>query len=369
MALPKDFYALLGVGKADARDADKLKKAYKKMAMKTHPDRKGGNQEEFKRVAEAYDVLSDANKRAIYDQYGEEGLKQGFQPPTHDGPGTAGGGFGAHGGGFGHGGAFGGAFGGQPTTSGGFASREFSNEDAARMFESFFGGGAFGRGGGVFGEMGGAGGGRGGFGSAFAGDDMDWGGGQAQKKRRGENVVNLECTLEELYRGTQKQFAIKRRVNAPSGQGLIERDEKIVVDVKRGWKDGTKITFERKGNEEPGVADSAADLVVVVKEASHRWFKREKDDLVFSIPSITIRSALVGFKVKIPGIDGEEIEVSFEDSCTEAGAVRVVPNKGMPNQRTGARGDLIVKVQKVTFPKSLTEKQKTLIKQAFSTSG
>ena len=77
----KDFYETLGVSRADADDQEKLKKAYKKAALKSHPDRPGGDAEKFKAVGLAYDTLSDANKRTIYDRYGEEGLKQGFVPP------------------------------------------------------------------------------------------------------------------------------------------------------------------------------------------------------------------------------------------------------------------------------------------------
>ena len=354
MTVPKDYYARLGVAK-DCRE-DELKKAYKQMAMKTHPDRKGGNQEDFKRVAEAYDCLSDANKRAVYDRYGEEGLKAGFVPPE------------ARGAGPGPGPGPGAGFSGFPGDGGGFTTHEFSNEDAERMFKSFFGsmGGGMGGGmGGIFGDLGGGGGARGAaFGSGGA-DDMDWG--QTPRQRsRGECVVNLECTLEELFSGTQKRFTIKRQVNGPSG-GMMEKEESITVDVARGWKDGTKLTYQKRGHEIPGQGpDSAADLVVVIKEARHRWFKRERDNLVFEVPSISLRSALVGFKAKIPGIDGNDLEVAFDD-CTEAGSSRVIRSKGMINSRTGTRGDLVVKVAKVTFPKHLTEKQKTLIKQAFST--
>ena len=351
MTVPKDFYARLGV--ARDCDDDALKKAYKKMAMKTHPDRKGGNQEDFKRVAEAYDCLSDANKRAVYDRYGEEGLKQGFVPPEARASASAGAGAG-----------FASAGGGFPGAGGGFTTHEFSNEDAERMFKTFFGGMGGGMSG-IFGDMGG--GARGAaFGAGGGGvEDMDWGH-TPRKRSRGECVVNLECTLEELYTGTQKRFTIKRQVNGPNGM-MTEKDETITVDVARGWKDGTRLTYQKLGHEVAGQGpESAADLVVVIKEAKHRWFEREKDNLIFQVPSISLRSALVGFKAKIPGIDGVELEVAFDD-CTEAGSSRVVRNKGMINSRTGARGDVIVKIQKVTFPNHLTEKQKTLIKQAFST--
>ena len=127
--MARDYYALLGVAK-DADDAA-LKKAYRKMAMRWHPDKNKGSAEaekKFKDISEAYDVLSDSNKRAIYDKYGEEGLKAGFQPGTPEGA--------PDGGGFGGPGGFSAA---QPGM-GGRTRYTFSNDDATRIFEQFFGG-------------------------------------------------------------------------------------------------------------------------------------------------------------------------------------------------------------------------------------
>lgn len=348
-----DFYATLGISKEDASDESKLKKAYKKAAMKSHPDRKGGNAERFKRVGLAYDTLSDANKRAVYDRYGEEGLKTGFVPPEE----RASAGRSGFGNGNGGGTTFrtttmGGGGGGFPGGGGGY--HEFSGADAEKLFQSFFGGG-----GSPFGDFGGIGNGGGGF-------DFG-GGGAARKRRRPENIVNLELTLEELFRGTKKMLKLTRKVNAGGGQ-LMDREETISIDVKPGWKAETKITFERRGNEEPGEPGQGADLVVVIKEKPHAWLRREKDDLIYEVPSISLRSALVGFKLSFVNVDGEKIEASF-DECTSPGSVRTLRGKGMPNQKTGARGNLLLRVAAVEFPRGkLTAKQKSLIKEALATS-
>ena len=353
-----DFYATLGISKADASDETKLKKAYKKAAMKSHPDRKGGNAERFKRVGLAYDTLSDPSKRAVYDRYGEEGLKAGFVAPEERASAS---------GGFGNGNGGGTTFrttttGGGGGFPGGAGHQEFSGADAEKLFRSFFGGG-----GSPFGS-GGAGGGFdfGGVGNGGGGFDFG-GGGAARKRRRPENIVHLECTLEELFRGTKKMLKLTRKVNAGGGQ-LVDREETMSIDVKPGWKAETKITFERRGNEEPGEPGQGADLVVVIKEKPHAWLRREKDDLIYEVPSISLRSALVGFKMSFVNVDGEKIEASF-DECTSPGSIRTLRGKGMPNQKTGVRGNLLLKIGKVEFPRGkLTTKQKSLIKEALATS-
>jgi len=364
-----DFYATLGISKADASDETKLKKAYKKAAMKSHPDRKGGNAERFKRVGLAYDTLSDPSKRAVYDRYGEEGLKAGFVPPEERASAS---------GGFGNGNGGGTTFRTTTTGGGGFPGgagyQEFSGADAEKLFRSFFGGGGspFGSGGAGGGfDFGGVGNGGGGFdfgGVGNGGGGFDFGGGgAARKRRRPENIVHLECTLEELFRGTKKMLKLTRKVNAGGGQ-LVDREETMSIDVKPGWKAETKITFERRGNEEPGEPGQGANLVVVIKEKPHAWLRREKDDLIYEVPSISLRSALVGFKMSFVNVDGEKIEAPF-DECTSPGSIRTLRGKGMPNQKTGVRGNLLLKIGKVEFPRGkLTAKQKSLIKEALATS-
>ena len=176
----KDFYETLGVSRADADDQENLKKAYKKAALKSHPDRPGGDAEKFKAVGLAYDTLSDANKRTIYDRYGEEGLKQGFVPPEARGEasGASEGGF--PGGGF-SGSAPGSGFrassgGGGFGFPGGGGFHEFTGADAEDLFARLFGGGG---GGGAGSPLGG------GMGDAF-------GAAAGSQRRRPECVCHLE---------------------------------------------------------------------------------------------------------------------------------------------------------------------------------
>ena len=350
------------------------RRAYKKAALRWHPDRAKGDAEKFKEVGEAYDVLSDPNKRATYDRYGDEGLKAGFVPPEARGGGGGTGGTG----GFGAGqrGAGGGAGG---FASGGFARgggagggyHEFTGADAEELFSRLFGDG--GRGGGTGGFSMGAdmfsGGGGGGtpFGGTPFGGGSPFGGGE--KRRRPSNVVELEVSLEELYRGATKEFTVRRNVRAGGPGQMVERDERVSVDVKRGWRDGTRITYDKRGHQDPSSSAGDADLVVVIKERRHEFLKREKDDLVYEVPSIALRSALVGWKVELKNVDGETVRVAF-DNPTPPGMTKRLRGKGMPNQKTGARGDLIVRVKDVTFPARLTVKQKQLLREAFaSTSG
>ena len=340
-----DFYHVLGVSREDANDAERLKKAYKRAALKHHPDRAGGSDEMFKRIGLAYDTLSDGTKRAVYDRYGEDGLKAGFVPPetaTRD-AGREGGG-----GGFG-----GGGFGSTPRGSarGGQGFHEFTGADAEALFSRLFGGGG-GRGGG-FGQ-----GGFGGVGDPFGGFSPTGGG---RKRARPECVIEIALSLEELYRGGRREFMYRRNVRAGDGS-MTERDEQISLDVKPGWKGGTKLTFDRKGHE--SATGETADLVVVIKERPHTFLKREGDDLVYEVPSISLRSALVGWKFRFDHVDDEQVSIEFEEP-TPAGFVRTVRGRGMPNQKTGARGNLIVRVKAVDFPKKLNARQKKLLKECF----
>ena len=326
-------------------------------------------------MSEAYDVLSDAKKRATYDRYGEEGLKAGFVPPEAR---DADRGFDAEGAG---GGGGGGGF-----ASGGFASEgagrgyhEFTGADAEELFSRLFGGGRSGGGPGGFSVgadmfSGGGGGGTLFGGSAFGGSAFGGGGGGTafgggEKRRRPSNVVELEVSLEELYRGATKEFTVRRNVRAGSPGRMAERDERVSVDVKRGWRDGTRITYDKRGHQDPSSSAGDADLVVVIKERRHEFLKRGKDDLVYEVPSIALRSALVGWKVELKNVDGATVRVAFDDP-TPPGMTKRLRGKGMPNQKTGARGDLIVRVKDVKFPARLTVKQKQLLREAFaSTSG
>ncbi|KAG7673823.1 hypothetical protein Ndes2526B_g02703 [Nannochloris sp. 'desiccata'] len=361
----KDFYSILGVSKSAGEDD--LKKAYRKLAMKWHPDKNQGSEEatkKFKEISEAYDVLNDPQKRQIYDTYGEEALKTGVPPP-----GTPGG---AEGGFSGFGGPGGGGY-------------SMDDETARKIFEQFFGGGGggFSFGGGGMPGGGGArifttGGGRGGhgFGGMFGGmeDDeevpyggggfggfggMPFGGAGMGGMGRGRGrppaakkvEVPLNLTLEELYTGTTKKRKVTRRiVDAASGRSM-NVEETLEIPVKAGWKDGTKVTFEGKGDELPG--QPAQDIVFVVKQKPHSKFLREGDDLVVKMSIPLTKALTAGVTVDVPTLDNRVLRVPLRE-VIYPGYERVVKSEGMPISKRGAppgsKGDMKIRFN-VQFPK------------------
>jgi len=386
----KNYYDVLGVSKS-ATD-EEIKKAYKKQALKWHPDRNSGNAkagEKFKEVGEAFEVLSDSNKRAVYDQFGEEGLKGGGGGPP---PGA---------------GDFSG-FGGGPspfpgasftfTSSGPGGARGggFSPSDPNFIFEQFFKNmGSFGFGGGM-GGSGMGGGGMGGFaqdeymdtddmhghggGSPFGagmpggfGGGMFGGGGmpraQAGSRKRpassngagapqrppDEFTRPLKLSLEDLYSGVTKKLRLGRKL-----QGGESEDKIIEINVLPGWKSGTKVRFKAAGNER---ADgSSQDVVFIVEELPHPHFTRVGDDLVYhaSIPLLDALTGSGGTRA-VQGIDGKRLQVSIPKPVVKPGQESRITGEGMPVRKDGAagkrRGDLIVKWD-VVFPERLTESQK-----------
>lgn len=369
----KDYYAILGVPKTAEEEA--IKKAYRKAAIKFHPDKnpdkRAWAEEKFKEVAEAYEVLSDKQKRTIYDQVGEEGLKGGG-----GGAGPSAGGFRASPGGFpgGSPGGFPGGFsfssssGGSPFGAGGFHP-----QDPNKIFESFFGGGK----GGSFSMFNGMGGSSSHSSSSSMDDDEDFGGFFPQGGRRGGSsshsshshsqphakqaaiVQQLPLSLEDLYGGCEKKMRITRQRR--NEQGQYSSQPKIVeIKVKPGWKAGTKITFEREGDEKPG--EIPADIVFEIAEQKHPRFERKGDDLLVKVP-IKLEDSLCGTRLKVAGIDGKQLELDLENQVIPQGFVKIVKGKGMPiSKKPGHFGDLRVEVQ-VVFPKGpLSQQQKQAVR-------
>jgi len=334
-----DYYIILNVGRGASEDD--LKKAYRKLAMKWHPDKNPNNKKEaeakFKQISEAYEVLSDPQKRAIYDQYGEEGLK-GQVPP----PGAS-------------------SFAGR-----GGSNVRFNPRNAEDIFAEFFGDSS------PFGGMGGFGmvtrgsrfqdsmfGGFGGPESMFGSYGEGFGGGATMGPRKAKPVENrLQCTLEELYKGTTKKMKISRNIADISGKTLPV-DEILTIKIKPGWKKGTKITFPEKGHEEPNVVP--ADLIFVVDEKPHDVYKRDGNDLVVT-QKISLNEALTGYTINLTTLDGRNLNIPIND-VIKPGYEKVVPNEGMPlTKEPGKKGNLRIKFD-IKFPSRLTAEQKLGMKK------
>lgn len=337
-----DYYKILQVDK-NAKDDD-LKKAYRKLAMKWHPDKNPNNKKEaearFKQISEAYEVLSDSQKRAIYDQYGEEGLKGQVPPPDAAAGGPGGATF--------------------FQTGEGPNVFRFNPRNANDIFAEFFGfstpfGGGMGGGGG--GGMRGA---R--FSSSMFGDDIFSSFGEGRPMNTGPRKAppverTLPCSLEELYKGTTKKMKISREIADASGKTLPV-EEILTIDIKPGWKKGTKITFPEKGNEEPNVVP--ADLVFIIDEKPHSVFTRDGNDLVIN-QKISLAEALTGYTVHLTTLDGRKLTIPI-NNVIHPNYEEVVPREGMPIPKDPSkRGNLRIKFN-IKFPTRLTAEQKTGIK-------
>lgn len=364
----KDYYQILGVSRSATED--EIKKAYRKKALKYHPDKNQSPDAEsiFKDIAEAYEVLSDPQKKATYDKFGEEGLK------------------------------------GQPL-SGGFGGFSSGNVDPHEIFRTFFGGqDPFSSGGPTFSFFSGssgrnsktksgpifmtsngpfaAGNSEGmedmefesfsGVGNGFGGNlfnGLGGGGGfQTSQKRRKDPPIerHLNLTLEELYDGCVKNLKITRQVINPDGT-RVPQDKIITINIKPGWKEGTKITFPEEGDQAHGRIP--ADIIFIIKQKPHPYYHREGGNLRLTI-DVSLRDALCGNvqnasgfvnQLHIPTINGEVIPYNTRDIIHPKTEIRL-PGKGMPISKSpGQYGDLIVDFN-IIFPTNLatTNRQQLL---------
>jgi DnaJ-class molecular chaperone len=333
--MAKDYYQVLGIAKG-ATD-DEIKKAYRKMALKYHPDKnkEASAEDKFKTVAEAYDVLSDPKKKEIYDKYGEAGLKA-----DSNGGGTGGAGAGP---------------GGYHYTFQG---------DPMRMFAQAFGNG----GGGMFTDFGGMSGGGGpdilfGDGEGMFGFPMGgmhgMNGGARRQQKDATVHHDLPVSLEDICKGTTKKMKITKKIVGANGQTRSE-DKVLTVTVKPGWKSGTKITFPREGDQYPGHVP--ADIAFVIKDKPHPKFKRDGANIIYS-HKLPLRDALIGTSLNVPTLDGTNYPLRI-DSVIKPKMTRTIAGQGLPMHKTpNRRGDLIVEFD-VRFPDSLSPAAKELIKNA-----
>ncbi|GJQ84479.1 hypothetical protein Trydic_g15678 [Trypoxylus dichotomus] len=316
----KDYYKILGISK-NATDDD-IKKAYRKMALKYHPDKNKspGADEVFKEAAEAYEVLSDKKKREIYDKYGEDGLKNG--------------GAGAPGG-------FTYEFHGDPRAT--FA-QFFGN---ANPFDDFFGNSPF----------------------SFGSDDESFPMFRTGIFRRGHSRTKdpdqdppveheLFVSLEEVYSGCAKKMKINKQVILADGSTTRE-DKYLTINVKPGWKAGTRITFPNEGDQKRNRIP--ADIVFIIQDKPHSVFKREGSDIKYTAHA-TLKDALCGCTVNVPTITKEILTLNFANEVITPQTIRRISGRGLPFPKEPSRaGDLVV-VFNIEFPKEISGKVKDTLR-------
>lgn len=338
--MKEDFYNILGVSKEAS--AGEIKKAYRKKAIEFHPDKNPGDttaEENFKKAAEAYEVLSDPDKKAKYDRFGHQAFEGGA-------------------GGF-----------------GGFGGGGMNMDDIFSQFGDIFGGGGFG----------------GGFGSGRA------------RSKGSNLRIRVKLTLEEIANGVEKKVKVKRKkvaqgttyktcstcngsgqvtriqntilgrmqTSAPcnvcggSGQsidkkptnadahGMIATEETVSIKIPAGVVEGMQLKVSGKGNDAPGNGISG-DLLVAIEEIQHPHLQREGDNLHYDL-YISFSDAALGTSKEIETVNGK-VRIKVE-SGVQSGKILRLRNKGIPSINSYGTGDLLVHVN-VWTPKELTKEQK-----------
>jgi molecular chaperone DnaJ len=356
----RDYYEILGVSKS-ASKAD-LKKAYRKKAIQYHPDKNPGDaaaEEKFKEAAEAYEVLSNDEKRARYDQFGHAGMS-----------GAAGG--------------------------GGFGGGGFDMEDIFSHFGDIFGGH---------------------FGGGFSGGGFG-GGGRRQNVNKGSNLrVRVKLTLDEIAKGVEKKIKIRKYVACDvcngsgardenslttchtcngmgqvtrvqrtilgqvqtssicptcggegktitakctkcHGEGLMQKEDVVSINIPAGVEEGMQLSVSGKGNaaRRGGIN---GDLLILIEEETHPELVRDGNNLLYNL-FISVPDVIVGTAVEIPTIDGK-VKVKI-DAGTQSGKILRLKGKGLPDVNRYGTGDLLVKIN-VWIPKSITKEDRKLIEK------
>jgi molecular chaperone DnaJ len=359
----RDYYDVLGVAKG--ADADEIKKAYRKMAIKYHPDKNEGDkaaEEKFKEAAEAYEVLSNADKRQRYDQFGH--AANASSP---------------------NGGA------------GGYGGAGMNMEDIFSQFGDIFGGGSP-------------------FEGFFGGGRQSGGGGR--RVARGSNLrIKVRLTVEEIANGTEKkikvnkqivcntcdgtgakdkssfqtcktcggQGAVRRVTNTILGQmqttstcptcngegsvitakcpvchgeGLVRGEETISINIPAGVSEGMQLSMSGKGNAAPrgGVP---GDLIILIEEIPHETLKRDGNNIIYDL-HINFVDAALGTSVEVPTIDGKaKIKI---DPGTQGGKILRLKGKGVPEVNSYHRGDQLVHIN-IWTPKALSKEERELLEK------
>tara|TARA_B110000977_G_scaffold197383_1_gene279806 strand:+ start:1300 stop:2427 length:1128 start_codon:yes stop_codon:yes gene_type:complete len=345
----RDYYDILGIN--NGASGAEIKKAYRKMAIKFHPDKNPDDktaEDKFKEAAEAYEVLSDGDKKARYDQYGHQAFEGG--------------------GGFGGG-------------------RNMNMDDIFSQFGDIFGGG-------------GGGSGFGGFGGF---------GGQRQRVVKGSNLrIRVKLTLEEIANGVEKKVKVKRKRQAdgvsyktcstcngagqvtritntilgrmqtaapctacggagqsidkrPSNsdsQGFLVEEETVSIKIPAGVVDGMQLKVTGKGNAAPGNGVSG-DLLVAISEETHPTLQREGDNLHYDL-YVSLPDAILGSSIEIDTVTGK-VRLKIE-AGVQSGKILRLRGKGIPNINGYSRGDLLVHIN-VWTPKTLSKEQKSFFEK------
>jgi len=316
-AKPRDYYQVLGVGRQ--ADEQEIKRAFRRLARKYHPDVNPGNKEaekRFKEISEAYEVLRDPKKREQYDQFGHLGGMW-----RQAGAGAPGG------------------FTWRATTTGpDFDFGGFGNLND--LLEDLLGG----------------------RGSAFG-----------QARRRGQDVrVEIELTLQEAFHGAVRQIALplpqtcatcqgsgrlgQRAVcTACQGSGQVEQVRRLEVKIPPGVRTGSKIRLARQGA--AGPSGDRGDLYLIPRILPHHLFTRQGDDLHCEVP-VTYTEAALGAEIEVPTLNGR-VKTKLPPGTSSGQRLRLA-GKGMPRTRGGGSGDLHLRIR-IVVPKNLTREEKELI--------
>lgn len=305
-----NYYDILQVPK-NATDSE-IKKAYRKLAMKWHPDKNLDKPEaagKFQEIGEAYDVLSDQKKRAVFDQYGYEGLRDGIPDAQNGGR--------------------------EPGYN--------YKQNAQEIFENFFGTSN------PFATFG--------FGASapFA----------SKLEKPGPRISPPEirpvpCTLAELYNGCSKSFSCKRK-KFNVNRELVEDIKVLTIHIKPGWKQGTKVTFPREGDD--SVDATTPDIVFVIEEVvqPETGYSREGNNLIY-LYQIPLADALSDCSLQVPTLDKRLLSFACPEVVTPYYEKRIV-KEGMPISKTpGEKGDLIIRFH-VLFPKYLNGSKKLKLRE------